>query len=252
MNVEETIKHLGNHWDLYRFVGNEERNFDAAKRFLMEHCEKPESTARAKMNSFRYTKDSLIKISSDGKRYSIDPEKVNELEALIDSVIHFSDFDYRCDQMKEWADIYRTQSKYTEEWMDRYFDLKELNEKQQMRLFSEKQELRNKSGETMAGISEKVDGLLIIDDLGAERSTEYAVENVFNVIDRRYRTGKPLIITTNLHIDTMRNETSIDKKRIYDRVFEMCAPVQMKGVSKRKLSADNKIKLLRELNNRED
>ena len=159
MNVEETIKHLGNHWDLYRFVGNEERSFDAAKRFLMEHCEKPESTARAKMNSFRYTKDSLIKISSDGKRYSIDPEKVNELEALIDSVIHFSDFDYRCDQMKEWADIYRTQSKYTEEWMDRYFDLKEFNEKQQMRLFREKQELRNKSGETMAGISEKVDGL---------------------------------------------------------------------------------------------
>ena len=94
--------------------------------------------------------------------------------------------------------------------------------------------------------------LLIIDDLGAERSTEYVGENVFNVIDRRYRTGKPLIITTNLHIDTMRNETSIDKKRIYDKVFEMCAPVQMKGVSKRKTSADNKIKLLRELNNRED
>ena len=61
-----------------------------------------------------------------------------------------------------------------------------------------------------------------------------------------------MIITTNLHIDTMRNETSIDKKRIYDRVFEMCAPVQMKGVSKRKASADSKIKLLRELNNRED
>lgn len=35
-------------------------------------------------------------------------------------------------------------------------------------------------------------------------------------------------------------------------VFEMCAPVQMKGVSKRKASADSKIKLLRELNNRED
>ncbi|MBQ1902596.1 MAG: hypothetical protein II169_08640 [Lachnospiraceae bacterium] len=159
MNVEETIKHLGNHWDLYRFVGNGERSFDAAKRFLMEHCEKPESTARAKMNSFRYTNDSLIKISSDGKSYSIDPEKVNELEVLIDSVIHFSDFDYRCDQMKEWADIYHTQSKYTEEWMERYFDLKELNEKQQMRLFSEKQELRKKSAETIVGISGKVEGL---------------------------------------------------------------------------------------------
>ena len=81
MNVEETIKHLGNHWDLYRFVGNGERSFDAAKRFLMEYCEKPESTARAKMNSFRYAKDSLIKVSSDGKRYSVEPDKVNELEA---------------------------------------------------------------------------------------------------------------------------------------------------------------------------
>lgn len=71
----------------------------------------------------------MIKISSDGKRYSIDPEKVNELEVLIDLVIHFSDFDYRSDQMKEWADIYHTQSKYTEEWMERYFDLKELQKR---------------------------------------------------------------------------------------------------------------------------
>lgn len=67
--------------------------------------------------------------------------------------------------------------------------------------------------------------LLIIDDLGEERNTEYAVENVFNVIDRRYRTGKPLIITTNLHIDTLLKEKSIEKKRIYDRVLKMCVPV---------------------------
>ena len=55
-----------------------------------------------------------------------------------------------------------------------------------------------------------------------------------------------------LHIDAMRNETAIDKKRIYDRVFEMCVLVQMKGSSKRKASADNKIKMLRELNNRDE
>ena len=53
--------------------------------------------------------------------------------------------------------------------------------------------------------------LLIIDDLGAERGTEYAVENVFNVIDRRYRSGKPLIITTNLHLSMLTNEQSLDK-----------------------------------------
>lgn len=159
MNVEETIKHLGNHWNLYRFVGNGERSFDAAKKFLMEHCKKPESTARAKMNSFRYTKDSLIKISSDGKRYSVDPDKVNELEAEIDAVIHFSDFDYRSESAKEWEELYEYQKQETTDWMDNYYSLKELNQKQQERFYIENQELHKKSAETMAGISEKVDGL---------------------------------------------------------------------------------------------
>ncbi len=40
--------------------------------------------------------------------------------------------------------------------------------------------------------------LLIIDDLGVERGTEYGLEQVYNVIDSRNRSNKPLIITTNL------------------------------------------------------
>ena len=43
--------------------------------------------------------------------------------------------------------------------------------------------------------------LLIIDDFGMERGTEYGLEQVFNVIDSRYRSGKPLIVTTNLTLD---------------------------------------------------
>lgn len=38
--------------------------------------------------------------------------------------------------------------------------------------------------------------LLIIDDLGIERNSEFALEQVFNVIDSRYRSKKPLIVTT--------------------------------------------------------
>ena len=38
--------------------------------------------------------------------------------------------------------------------------------------------------------------LLIIDDLGIERNSDFALEQVFNVIDSRYRSKKPLIITT--------------------------------------------------------
>ena len=40
--------------------------------------------------------------------------------------------------------------------------------------------------------------LLIIDDFGIERGTEYALEQVYNIIDARYRSKKPLIVTTNL------------------------------------------------------
>ena len=47
--------------------------------------------------------------------------------------------------------------------------------------------------------------LLILDDFGMERGTEYGLEQVFNVIDSRYRSGKPLIVTTNLTLDDLRN-----------------------------------------------
>ncbi len=109
MNIAETIKYFGNHWKLYCLAGDGEYSFDSAKKYLMEECGKLESTARAKMSAFRYARDSLIKISTDGKRYSIDPEKVNLLKALVDEVIHFSDFDYRCEQIKEWVDLYHSQ-----------------------------------------------------------------------------------------------------------------------------------------------
>ena len=59
--------------------------------------------------------------------------------------------------------------------------------------------------------------LLIIDDLGAERSTDYALEKVYGIIDSRYRAKKPLILTTNLTLQQMQNNTDIRYERIYDR-----------------------------------
>ena len=44
---------------------------------------------------------------------------------------------------------------------------------------------------------------LIIDDLGIERGTEFSLEQVFNVIDSRYRSKKPMIVTTNLTLDEL-------------------------------------------------
>lgn len=73
--------------------------------------------------------------------------------------------------------------------------------------------------------------LLIIDDLGTERNTDYALEKVYNVIDSLYRTGKPLILTTNLNLQDMQMTQDIRYQRIYDRIFEMCHPVMVNGTS---------------------
>lgn len=76
--------------------------------------------------------------------------------------------------------------------------------------------------------------LLIIDDFGMERNTEYALENIFSVIDRRCCSERPLIITTNLSLTSMKQESDLLKKRIYDRVLQMCVPVKVDGESRRK------------------
>ena len=73
--------------------------------------------------------------------------------------------------------------------------------------------------------------LLIIDDLGTERNTDYALEKVYNVIDSRYLSGKPLILTTNLTLPEMQEAQDTRYKRIYDRIFEMCYPFRVYGNS---------------------
>lgn len=87
--------------------------------------------------------------------------------------------------------------------------------------------------------------LLIIDDLGIERSTEYALEQVYAVIDERYKSGLPLVITTNLTIAELRNPVDVPHARIYSRILEMCTPVNIRGGDRRKeisLSKRNVVK----------
>ena len=79
--------------------------------------------------------------------------------------------------------------------------------------------------------------LLIIDDLAAERNTEYVNEAVYNVIDARYRTGLPLIVTSNISPDRMMTEENVSRQRIYSRVTELCHPVEVRGTDRRVKSA---------------
>lgn len=76
--------------------------------------------------------------------------------------------------------------------------------------------------------------LLVIDDLGIERDTAYAKEQVFNIIDSRYRSGLPMIITTNLTMEKIKNPEDIENRRIYDRILERCFPIEVDGASRRR------------------
>lgn len=76
--------------------------------------------------------------------------------------------------------------------------------------------------------------LIVIDDLGVERDTDYMAENVQNIIDARYRAGLPLIVTTNLTPDQLRAPSKLNRERTYSRLFEMCAPIAVNGNDRRK------------------
>lgn len=99
--------------------------------------------------------------------------------------------------------------------------------------------IANKMQESFEGRQAYLDSLnrfelLVIDDLAAERKTEFMQEIVFNVIDARYRSGKPMIITTNLPIEELSKPQDDSEKRTFDRILERCFPIEVKGESNRR------------------
>lgn len=99
--------------------------------------------------------------------------------------------------------------------------------------------ITNDLQESFNGRNKKIDrlnenDLLIIDDLAAERQTDYMNEIIYSVIDARYRINKPLIITTNLTMDCFKNPPNVATARIYDRIIEKCFPIEFNGVSQRR------------------
>ena len=77
--------------------------------------------------------------------------------------------------------------------------------------------------------------LLIIDDLGSERQTEYMEELTFEIVNRRYCAMRPMIITTNIDIELIKNPPTDYEKRLFDRVLEACSyPIKFEGKSQRR------------------
>lgn len=89
--------------------------------------------------------------------------------------------------------------------------------------------------------------LLVLDDFGVERQTPYTLQLMYDVIDTRYKNGQPLIVTTNISLQDIKNPANMAHQRIFERILEMCTPVQFQGESRRTAIAEEKNKFAAEL-----
>lgn len=69
--------------------------------------------------------------------------------------------------------------------------------------------------------------LVVLDDFGAERNTEYAAEKMFQIIDDRMRSRLPTIITTN--IDITQPTDNLTYQRIFSRLNGEAPQFRCKG-----------------------
>ena len=84
---------------------------------------------------------------------------------------------------------------------------------------------------------ENVD-LLIIDDLGKEKPSEWGLEKLFTIINSRYENSLPVIITTNYNQNSLVKRLSINEeietsKSIISRLYEMCYLVKIDDIDHR-------------------
>lgn len=72
--------------------------------------------------------------------------------------------------------------------------------------------------------------ILVLDDLGAEKSTEWVIQTLYLIIDRRYRNMQRTIITSNLNLGEIAVKLH---DRISSRISEMCKVIELKGKDRR-------------------
>lgn len=65
--------------------------------------------------------------------------------------------------------------------------------------------------------------LIVIDDIGSEKLSEWGEERMFNLFDKIYNYKKAVVITSNLRGGELSKHLSVNKStKISDRVTEMC------------------------------
>jgi DNA replication protein DnaC len=72
--------------------------------------------------------------------------------------------------------------------------------------------------------------LLHIDDLGAEKQSDWVLEQLYSIVDERYVTQRAMIVTTNLPYEELRDQVG---ERTVSRLAEMCEQYPLYGDDRR-------------------
>lgn len=89
--------------------------------------------------------------------------------------------------------------------------------------------------------------LLVLDDLGAERSTSYGQERVYAIVDGRYNAKRPMVVSTNLSRQELASPPDTMSARIWGRVLESCLPVEVE-TGRRRATRERYEKMMQDLN----
>lgn len=77
-------------------------------------------------------------------------------------------------------------------------------------------------------VTEEID-LLVIDDLGKEKVTEYTGMMLYSIINKLYKENKPVVVTTNFTSAELRENLGHRGEAIISRLSQMCKVVAVTG-----------------------
>jgi DNA replication protein DnaC len=98
-------------------------------------------------------------------------------------------------------------------------------------LFERIRNEQRRTTEIRSTVEKLVDArLLVIDDLGAERPTEWVRERLYEIVNARYEAVRPMIVTTNLAPPQLEKQLGA---RITGRLMEICEVVHLEGANRR-------------------
>lgn len=88
--------------------------------------------------------------------------------------------------------------------------------------------------------------LFIIDDFGTESTSDFALQNTYELIEARVESGRPMIVTSNINPSVLTSGADIKLQRLYSRLTAL-HPITVDGADRRKEATKEKYKQINEL-----